>query len=767
MNKILFAEKNEGKNIVQSIHGYHGGASYFDAIDPGIIGTQTSHKASPIKAFYLTTDKDYARAYAIDRASQIRLDNEHAKYDQLKSELRENEKKLAKDLSEKKITFLEYSSLKKDIQNKIKEIDRDWELNVPKIGDIEEGVVVGATVTGIFQHIDANGKSFLDKELKDKIEQAYKSGVDAAVIENIMDMPGMGVFIKKIIDQRPTTTIAVFNFNALKFDNQAVANEIALPDTHTTFERLQPILNKQGYELNRSQQPQHMKNGGKLSGETGGYLEGPSHAEGGIPAINKGNNDEKIEMEGGEVVINKRSVADETIQDFNGEKLTNRQVLSKINQSGGGVAFADGGEIPEQILVSGAKHKYNGEEITDIDFVSSCGCKHKMRDGGEITIVDETEPFDYDIIVEESETFEPTEEQRRILHKLRLNPDGYLTVAQAIFGSNDALVEMQKKGIVYHTHGEDNTLEIRLTDYGKEIVEALSFEYGTLKLDDFEGSGRQARTKKLRKGGEVKGDYFKGIDHQYKNPFELNKAIEELVDIIGNGVATPEQKVFLGYYTGYGGLEKYGAEGKGLLYEYFTPAPIAKKMWGLAYKYGFKGGRVLEPACGVGEFIKYAPDQSKVSGFEINLYSYKICKLLYPNASISSEPFESLFIVNRKSIKNKIDGLPKYDLIIGNPPYGQFAGMMAGMGERAYTQANNFIEYFIFRGLDLLNKGGLLVFIVGSEVAAGGTAFLDRPHDKVRDEIAQKSIILDGYRLPNGVFDRTDVLTDIIVLQKK
>ena len=94
------------------------------------------------------------------------------------------------------------------------------------------------------------------------------------------------------------------------------------------------------------------KDGGSVKGngkhtndaKGGGYFDGNSHAEGGIKAINK-DTGQIIEVEGNEVIINKRSVGDTTKREFEGEMLTNREILSKINESGGGVKFADGGEM--------------------------------------------------------------------------------------------------------------------------------------------------------------------------------------------------------------------------------------------------------------------------------------------------------------------------------------------------------------------------------------------------------------------------------------
>jgi predicted ABC-type ATPase len=119
------------------------------------------------------------------------------------------------------------------------------------------------------------------------------------------------------------------------------------------------------------------------SGSAGGMLVGNRHSEGGIKAINKSTN-QPLEMEGGEVVITRNAVSDDKKREFEGQMLTNRQILSKINEGGGGVSFADGGDIPEYIMVSGKDYKYGGKTMKDSDIVSSCGCQHKMKDGGEV-----------------------------------------------------------------------------------------------------------------------------------------------------------------------------------------------------------------------------------------------------------------------------------------------------------------------------------------------------------------------------------------------
>jgi len=117
------------------------------------------------------------------------------------------------------------------------------------------------------------------------------------------------------------------------------------------------------------------------SGNVGGVLVGKRHSEGGIKAVNKSTN-QPLEMEGGEVVITRNAVSDNQKREFEGKMMTNREILSKINESGGGVSFADGGDIPESIYTSGKEYKYGGKMMKDHEIVSSCGCKHSMAEGG-------------------------------------------------------------------------------------------------------------------------------------------------------------------------------------------------------------------------------------------------------------------------------------------------------------------------------------------------------------------------------------------------
>jgi len=260
---------------------------------------------------------------------------------------------------------------------------------------------------------------------------------------------------------------------------------------------------------------------------------------------------------------------------------------------------------------------------------------------------------------------------------------------------------------------------------------------------------------------------------KYDNPYLLNKAIEKLIAEKGNSEYTIDEKLFIAKFTGYGGLNDYMDEGEydnRFAFEYYTPEMIVQKMWGLAFKNGYKSGLVLEPAAGIGNFLRYVPPGENVITYEINPISHRILEILYPEYQHENKSFETKFITGRlgtTSIKGKTESIQKFDLIIGNPPYGDYATKIGGYGEQAYTKASNYIEYFISRGIDALESGGLLIYIIGSEIANGGIPFLCQGNTKVKDAILDKAEFIDAYRLPQGVFDRTDVLSDIVVFKKK
>ena len=201
-----------------------------------------------------------------------------------------------------------------------------------------------------------------------------------------------------------------------------------------------------------------------------------------------------------------------------------------------------------------------------------------------------------------------------------------------------------------------------------------------------------------------------------------------------------------------GGVAK---EGRGILDEYYTSSTIVDMVKSIL-NLPQKPLKVLEPSVGSGNFLYALPEgsQNTVYGMEVNPISAKIAKVFHENARIFNAPFESLFMdKNGKAVAFKAD----YDLVIGNPPYGDHRGLYKGLGEE--SGISRYEEYFIKRGLDLLKPGGKLVMVVPS-------SFIRSGENKAKVSIFGRGKLITAFRLPNGVFSGTTVGTDIVVFEK-
>ena len=251
------------------------------------------------------------------------------------------------------------------------------------------------------------------------------------------------------------------------------------------------------------------------------------------------------------------------------------------------------------------------------------------------------------------------------------------------------------------------------------------------------------------------------------NQFELNKQIQQFIlqkDKNAESYSTADKK-FIAQYEGSGGQGSKGASGEGVLYEFFTPDFICELMWKLAYRYGFKaGGSVLEPSVGTGNLLKWAPNNSKCYGFEINPISKRITEILYPDAKIYEGYFETAFLQQPRftsRLKDKITWLEGYpfSLVIGNPPYGKYKNKYSSYFARPKMYQ---IElFFMYQGLQLLKPGGLMVYLTGSNFLRNGISYQSE-----KLELEKLADIVDAYRLP-PVFKFSKVPTDIIVFKRK
>ena len=194
-------------------------------------------------------------------------------------------------------------------------------------------------------------------------------------------------------------------------------------------------------------------------------------------------------------------------------------------------------------------------------------------------------------------------------------------------------------------------------------------------------------------------------------------------------------------------------EGRGILDEYYTDSKIVDAVRNLI-KDHFKNQKeisVLEPSVGTGNFVYAAKElgiKANITAFEINETTAKIAKILHPETDINLRSFETEFIDEKG---NKKDFSEKYDLVIGNPPYGEHRGLYKGLGEE--PKISRYEDYFVKRSLDVLKDGGTLAMVLPS-------GWLNRQKN------VQNAAILDGFRLPNGAFAGTQIGTDIIILKK-
>lgn len=238
-----------------------------------------------------------------------------------------------------------------------------------------------------------------------------------------------------------------------------------------------------------------------------------------------------------------------------------------------------------------------------------------------------------------------------------------------------------------------------------------------------------------------------------------------------NRLATPEEQSVLAQYVGWGGLadcfdernshyaelkellsdEEYEAARESTLTAFYTPPVVIRSMYQVLERLGFQRGNILEPSCGVGNFIGMRPGKladSKIYGVELDSISGRIAQQLYQKSSIAVCGFE------------KTD-LPDsfFDAAIGNIPFGSFK-----IVDKRYDKYNFLIhDYFFARTMDKVRPGGIIAFITSK-----GT--MDKENPSVRKYLAQRAELLGAIRLLNNTFKDaagTEVTADILILQKR
>lgn len=254
---------------------------------------------------------------------------------------------------------------------------------------------------------------------------------------------------------------------------------------------------------------------------------------------------------------------------------------------------------------------------------------------------------------------------------------------------------------------------------------------------------------------------------RYANNINAIKTLKEIES--SNRQATPAEQEILAKYVGWGGLDSYfkaenNAQLKALLNDdeykaalastltsFYTPPAVIRAVYNAFNNLGFKTGNILEPSCGVGNFMGLCPtnmSDSKFYGVELDDISGRIASKLYPQANIAVQGFETT---------NLPDNF--FDAAVGNVPFAQLKVL-----DKKYDKYNFLIhDYFFAKTLDKVRPGGIIAFITSK-----GT--MDKKSSKVRKYIAQRAELLGAIRLPNDTFSKTagtEVTSDILILKKR
>ena len=238
-----------------------------------------------------------------------------------------------------------------------------------------------------------------------------------------------------------------------------------------------------------------------------------------------------------------------------------------------------------------------------------------------------------------------------------------------------------------------------------------------------------------------------------------------------NRSATAEEQAVLAQYVGWGGLAdffdeknprynelkdlltdaEYAAARESTLTAFFTPPVVIRSIYAALGQMGFTQGNILEPSCGIGNFLGMLPENmsgSKLYGVELDDLSGRIARQLYQQSSVAVQGYEKTAFPDNF-----------FDVAIGNVPFGQFH-----VPDKRYDRLNFPIhEYFVAKALDQVRPGGVIAVVTSSYT-------MDKRTASARKYIAQRAELLGAIRLPNNAFKAaagTEVVSDILFLQKR
>ena len=273
-----------------------------------------------------------------------------------------------------------------------------------------------------------------------------------------------------------------------------------------------------------------------------------------------------------------------------------------------------------------------------------------------------------------------------------------------------------------------------------------------------------------------------GVKTKYKNNVEAIKLLKQL-EAEGRQ-ATPAEQEILANYVGWGGLspvfninykgeamdsswtkeakelkelltdEEYKAARASTTTAFYTPVSVIKNIYGALERLGFKGGKILEPSMGTGNFFGVMPEsmrsKSSLNGVELDPLTGRIAKQLYQKANVEITGFEKAKFPDNY-----------FDLAISNVPFGSFR-----LDDAKYNKYNlNIHNYFFAKAMDKVRPGGLVCFVTSTDTMQGRG-----DSAKLRALLKGKADLVGAIRLPDTTFKanaNTEVTSDVIILQKR
>ena len=440
----------------------------------------------------------------------------------------------------------------------------------------------------------------------------------------------------------------------------------------------------------------------------------------------------------------------------------------------------DGMEFDDLIYVSDEELAPFYEEHDELDDVDPAVIRQQLEDAGIVNgeLVDEdklnSDPFiqqvmaDAEAVADNSDLIgqELTFDERKFIVE-SVGRNGDVSMRDITFEDTNGfpIFRSEKVGFVRRAIEEQQTQQEEITPAWERQPRAKAQTFDL--HPDIPMADRHTFDLKAFELEEV------GKKARFRRNVEAIRVLKECE--FDNRFATPEEQQLLAQYVGWGGIpeafdenntawsdeftelygllspEEYQSARESTLTAFYTPPVVISAIYKAMEQMGFKEGNILEPSCGIGNFIGMLPqsmENSRVYGVEIDKISAGIAQQLYQRSSIAGQPFEEANIPDSF-----------FDAVVGNVPFGDFS-----VADKRYDK-NHFLihDYFFAKSLDKLRPGGVMALVTSK-----GT--MDKENPAVRKYIAQRAELLGAIRLPNNTFKGnagTEVVSDILILQKR